>query len=179
MNKYTKQNNPLGYSLSSVILIEFTYILLASFLTPNIMRTLKLQNWRCHMKTISHLWYSSFCSICKINEFHSSCLSVVSNSIKLLSEWLDCHVWEESCINLSYCFVKVSIKHVGWKRKKGSKKWITWKYWWFFWKVLIFNWNVLFPSIINFKTSEIQCSKHSSLKMVLFKTESRWKSQMI
>ena len=31
----------------------------------------------------------SFC-ICKINEFHSSCLSVISNIIKLLSakEWL-------------------------------------------------------------------------------------------
>ena len=31
-------------------------------------------------------------------------------------------------------------------------------------KSLNFNWNVLFPSIINFKTSEIQCSKHSHLR---------------
>ena len=43
MNKYTKQNNPLGYS-SLVILGQIhVAILLASFLTLSIIKTLKLQ----------------------------------------------------------------------------------------------------------------------------------------
>ena len=43
MNKYTKQNNPLWYS--SLVILDRIYvaILLASFLTLNIIRTLKLQ----------------------------------------------------------------------------------------------------------------------------------------
>ena len=43
MNKYTKQNNPLGYS--SLVTLDQIHvaILLASFLTLSIIKTLKLQ----------------------------------------------------------------------------------------------------------------------------------------